>query len=349
MHDLESAGVIEPKDRVFAPKWKHYRIAPTPTTESELNKPILNRSTAVRNGIIMAIIAFAFIGYLYFATNNSVYVPISITDPPQVPYGTQALNINYSSLSVHVVSGSGSSQWVQVNSSGTLNLMSLINESEVIGSVKIPGGSRIVWVKFNISSASITINNNTYPVNLVSNNIGASVQANSTLNSSSGVLLDFYPAVIEQNSSTFVLLPHVKAAVVPSPQGLHGPSVGNFVNVHARYQLGQGAFGFVTQIGNLSITNAQVSGSGNSTTLDISVYNNGNSSVTICGALMTAEQNYSELNQSGNWSENGYFIGGGSRAKVWAVHQGNGSVIINSTEIDRYSHYLRNGTTAAFT
>jgi DNA-binding transcriptional ArsR family regulator len=351
LHDLESAGLIEPKNRAFAPKWKHYQLVAAPEENKErVNAPILNRSAAWKSGIIMSILLLAAVGYLYYSSINSIYVPISITDPPQVPAGTQSLYVNYSSLKVHLVSA-GNSSWLSINSSGTLNLLSLINESEVIGSAKIPAGSRIDFVKFNISSASITVDNVTYPVGLPERTIVASVQENRSLNASSGVLLDFSPAVIEQemqNITSFVLLPSIRAAVIPSPAGLQGPGINNFVYVNARYPLVQAAGAFMQQQANITVLGAALSGSGNTTSLGITLMNNGNSSVTVFGVILGQDEAVFSENTVSNFTGNGnmpYVINAsGFGGMGWVTQQHNGSVLINGSGLNRNMQYFKNGT-----
>ncbi len=356
LHDLESAGLIEPKDTTFAPKWKHYRIVQAQEeSEKQVASPIPNRSVAWKSGIIMAVALLAIFSYTYYTSISSIYVPISITDPPQVPTGTQSLYINYSSLKVHLVS-QNSSSWISINSSGTLNLLSLINESEVIGSVKIPSGSRISKVRFNITSANITVDNVTYPVILSDSVIVAAVQENKSLNSSSGVLLDFSPAVLEQqmqNATTFVLLPSISAAVIPSPNGLYGPGINNFVAVHARYPIMQAAGPFLQQQANITVDSAVLSGSGNGTSLNITITNDGNSNATVFGVVLG--QNDAMIpgqvtpNFTGNFSGNGnmpYVTNAqGPGGKVWVIQQYNGSVMINGGGFNRtIIPYPKNGT-----
>lgn len=92
--------------------------------------------------IAVVLIVLAVVGVIYFylaypQTQNNVF--ISLIDPPNVPHGTQSLNITYSSVMVHTISGN-SSAWVSAPGSGTLNLLSLINVSVVLGSLYVPNG-----------------------------------------------------------------------------------------------------------------------------------------------------------------------------------------------------------------
>ena len=69
------------------------------------------------------------------ASNTPYNMVFSLTDPPQVPIGTTSLVISYSSVQAHVVGSAGSGAWVNGSGSGTLDLMGLLNSSQVIGNV----------------------------------------------------------------------------------------------------------------------------------------------------------------------------------------------------------------------
>lgn len=350
LHDLESTGLIEPKDRSFARKWKHYKVNRSVSAGRETEREVmLNRSSVWKGATISVVAVLVVLCYLYFSGVGAEYIPISITDPPSVPVGTTALYLNYSSLEVHVVGGNSGGYWMPVNSSGRVDLMSLINESEVIGSAEIPSGAGIDMVRFNITSSSIVVDNATYDVRLASSSISAMVDTTNKLNSSSGVLLDFSPVVTEQyaqnSTPIFVLFPSLKAAVIPSPSGLSGLGIGNFVSTHARYQMQQGFGGtFAGRSTNLTVESASATGSSNSTTLDLSLFNNGNSNLTVYSVLVGEMQTPPAWNTTLNAFGNGYFVEGqGFGRGQWAAKQANSSLLINNTNIDRNLPYARNG------
>ncbi|MEM3839227.1 MAG: ArsR family transcriptional regulator [Candidatus Micrarchaeaceae archaeon] len=322
LHDLEHSGLIEAEDRSFAPKWKHYRIAEHKSQEAQEQKPIINRSPAWKAGLIMSVVAAAFALFAYFVS-APIYVPIGITDPPQVPYGTQGLYINYSSLMVHVVGKSGGSRWIDINASGSLNLMSLINESEVIGSAKLPSGSSINAVRFNISSSAIEINNETYPVSVAGSSILVPV-VNATLNSTSEILLDFSPMVVG-SSSGFVMLPSANGFIVRSPAGLRGSAMMKFTVVHAKYQLQGGTLLMLMHsASNLTAINASVSGHGNFSALRINARNLGSKNVTIYGVAIASLRGFNSSKSSNSLSAL-------SKGRGWIMRQFNSTLVINST------------------
>jgi DNA-binding transcriptional ArsR family regulator len=306
LHDLEAAGLIEQRDDSHVKKWKYYRLKQDARGLGDSGARMFTGKSAITAAlalVIIAIIAFSVYGMNQNAAYNSTlktnYVPISITDPPQVPSGTQALYINYSHLTAQVVNSSGSS-WVSINASGRLDLMSLINESQVIGSVGIGPNYSIEAIKFNITAASITIDNITYPVYLTISEVNAKV-GSKELNDSSGVLLDFSPVVMPayaSNTTIFVLVPSLRAAIVPRP-GQYGSSASAQSKSHGtkavpsapimngRYPLPDDYKTILPEVNpNLSIVNATLYSSDNNTSLSVILKNNGTDNVTIMGIAL---------------------------------------------------------------
>ena len=223
---------------------------------------------------------------------------MSLTDPPQVPSGTQALYINYSSLSVHL-NYDGSSEWVPVNATGRLDLMGLINVSQVLGSVEIKPNSTVDMVRFNITSSSITIDNTTYPVQVLGKRALAKVDSK-PVNKSSNILLDFSPVVVpmySQESTTFVLLPSLKIAVVLDP-GLRMKPLPAPDPKHARYPVQQYNDLFRGGDGNLMVSNATLHSYDNYTSLSMTLLNNGGSNVTVLAVLVRGNGTPSEMSNA---------------------------------------------------
>ena len=211
LHDLEESGAIIYDENPHFRKWKNYVINKefTPKQDRNIITPMKN---VIVGAVILFVIVFTLLYFYYGSSASSVYVPISITDPPQVPLGTQSLYINYSSFYVNVANGNVS-KWIYVNSSGSINLMGIINTSAVIGGITLPENSFIKGIKFNINAARIIINNISYNVKILNNNIDARISNYTPLNHS-GILLDFYPTVVPiytNNSASFLLVPSIYA------------------------------------------------------------------------------------------------------------------------------------------
>jgi len=290
LHDLEVAGAIEQKN-FHVKKWKYYKLNhgahayKTGRSETTINRRIVMALTIIG---LLTVITGAYL-YTKNISYKTVYIPISITDPPQVPTGTQALYINYSSLSIHV-NYRGSSNWLPVNASGRIDLMSLINESQIIGGARVNLNSTVDMVEFYISYASITIDDINYDVHIPSNHVTAEVDNNKSVNESSNILLDFSPVVTPvyvQDSIQFVLLPTLRAMVVPNPALGPLPIFGNDTYAQPRYTLQQPYRGmFSSANANLTITNVTVYTHENTTSFEVALSNNGKSNVTVLGIIL---------------------------------------------------------------
>ena len=149
---------------------------------------------------------------------NTGVLQLSMIDPPHVPAEVVGVYINYSSIQVHVASVGNESGWHNVTSSGTINLMTIVNNSKVLGSASLPAGTYNI-VRFNITSALVTVKNSAgglsnYTVSVPNGKVqaviggGASVQANGFTK----LLVDISPKVNGANGS-YMLVPSATASV----------------------------------------------------------------------------------------------------------------------------------------
>lgn len=231
----------------------------------------------------LAVIAVIVAGSLVYIYSGSIagkpqagYL-LSITDPPQVPAGTSSLVLYYYSIAAHTTN----SGWISANITGSVDLMRVLNSSQVLGSINLPNGSIVNQVRFNVSSASITINGTTYNVTVPSKSVTAHLVANSKVNSGSGALIDLSPVVVTiyTNSTSvpkdFVLVPSVIAISIGSRHVSLRAGEMEALNSSEREAL--------DMLGsNISITGAALSASnGNVTDLLVTVRDNSNSSVDL--------------------------------------------------------------------
>ncbi len=334
LHDLESTGMIEEGDN-HTRKWKYYRIKEGAPNANAFDWGILRNKGVVGAGAlaVFAILAFVLVSGSQAAASGMI--PISITDPPSVPVGTQALYINYSSLRAHVAMG-GRQSWIDINSSGRLDLMGLVNVSQVIGGVNVSSNSIIDAVAFNISSASITVDNVTYPVYIMSKHMVATVQNKTILNPSSGVLLDFSPVVIESNASMFVMIPSVRAVITQDggviARGVHSGMFGQ-----ARFPLPP-IYRHLSANGNITVSNPLLSFTANSVTFGASLTNTGSKNITVLGIVVESPAPACPGREG-----LGMGLGGCQRASPSVYHEGNGSVEINDDAVHASQHDNVNG------
>lgn len=243
--------------------------------------------------ILVAVIVIGIAAYaLYRPAQPSGLVTLQLTDPPHVPDGTSSLVINYSSVQVHVA-GSG---WANLSVSGTMDLMSLINFSRVMATLNVPLNSTIDNVRFNITGASITVGNATYPVTLPSRQINVSVHAEPRANATTNLLMDMSPTVatiVTNTSTVFVMVPSLRAVIV------YGNAVSR-ANATAAVGRTEALNHTVKRTledarPNITITNAELSSSGNSTSISITVMDNSNRSVQLKHVLVFGNESISAM------------------------------------------------------
>lgn len=217
------------------------------------------------------------------SSNGTSLLSLQLTDPPEVPNGTQSLVIDYSSLNAHVVEANGTGTWVAASGSGSVNLLALVNLSQIIGNANIPKGSTVDMVRFNITKASITIENTTYNVTVANNQVTARISNAQRVNSSMSALIDISPAIATiytSNSTIFVLVPSLRAVIMPS-RNVSASAIGTraAINSTERVELD-------ISKPNITLSNVALSEANNVTSLSITIANNGNSNVSIKHVLL---------------------------------------------------------------
>jgi hypothetical protein len=221
------------------------------------------------------------------SSTGAVSTPVLLTDPPQVPNGTSALVVSYSSLAVHT-SGTSTSGWINAQGSGSVNLMNITNTSQIIGTANLSANTTINMVRFAVTSASITINGVTSNVTVPSGYITAQVTGNQKVNASTGALLDFTPTVatiFTANSTLFVLVPSVRAVLV----GNQSVSASTHIGAHVQL-MESDRVSLEAARPNVSVVASSLSVSGNTTTLSVTVKDNSNMSVDLRHLLLYGNQ-----------------------------------------------------------
>ena len=251
--------------------------------------------------------------------------PVILTDPAIVPQGTTSLVINYSSIKVHL-SGS-SSGWVNAAGSGSINLLSLVNSSKVIGSANLPVNSTVDMVSFNVTSAEITINGTTSSVTLPNRNVTAHITGASKLNATSGFLMDLSPTIATiytSNSTIFVMVPSVRAIVIG------GKNVSSHASIGSSERLNGSVKARLEAIKpNISIVSSSISSVGNRTDISVTVKDNSNRSVMLRHMLVFG--NYSVVVSPLSGFNTTVMVGadghinqnGSSRFNITAIEAGN--------------------------
>jgi hypothetical protein len=228
------------------------------------------------------------------AVPGGAILSFQMTDPPQVPVGANALLISYSSIEAHVAGNGTGTGWFAVNGNGTVNLMALVNQSQIIGNTSVQAGDEVNLVRFNVTSARIEINGTYYNVTVPSGAITAHVQNSAAVNGNQSVLLDMAPVIATiytSNSTLFVLVPSLRAVVVSNASTASHAKIGASFNLNASARAELEAYK-----PNISISNASVAVSGNSTSIKVTVKNSGNSSVAINHLFLYGNESVSVSN-----------------------------------------------------
>ncbi|MDE1873883.1 MAG: hypothetical protein KGI04_02065 [Candidatus Micrarchaeota archaeon] len=216
--------------------------------------------------------------------------PVMITDPAQVPAGTSALVFTYSNVQLNETGPSGS-QWVNATGSGSVNLIAIMNKTQVMGYANVAANTSITQVRMYVNTVQITVNGTVYSVPVAYRQLTLSISGNANAAAGSGVLIDYAPTVspaFNSNSTAFVRVPSGRAVVTGNVNASASTNVGAVFPITAT---ARASLAVVTP--SLVISNATVSTSGNTTSISVTVKNNGNQSVTLSNLVVYGAQNVS--------------------------------------------------------
>ena len=251
------------------------------------------------SGVLAAVIAVALITAVFSlgvlgsttttkdqGTTNSGTLAVLLTDPPTVPSGVSAVYITYANLGVHVAQAGNQSGWHDLNTSGEINLMSVINVTQTIASANIQNG-KFNALAFNITSATVTYNGQNYTADLVYQEHMLVVPIIGGITVSSGqtsaAVIDLTPTVLllgNTTNPTFAFIPAAKGYTIPaqSTVSMH-LRVGERDDIH-------GAPWWVSIEKNTHFEVSSVNVSSNA--LSITVANTGNSTIDFRAAAITS-------------------------------------------------------------
>lgn len=237
------------------------------------------------------------------ASNTPQYrnVQVSMTDPPQVPNGTKAMIMQYTNVQAQILRNGTDPTWVSLSSGGSVDLLSLVNSSLLIGVLNLSSAEEVGSVRLNISNATIQVANYSYPVLFPSGPLEVQIN-DKAQNGNSTVLLDLTPtitAVYEKGAIKFIMAPSISAvefrgnvaanasAVAAAKTQLEIPLNSTYKNMLQHEQA------------NITVTSASISSDGNHTSISVTVKDNSDSNVTLSHVLVTGgEALYANLNFS---------------------------------------------------
>ena len=207
---------------------------------------------------------------------------IQLTDPPMVPRGTSSLNLTYSAIGLLVGEPANGGQEavraVNIDSSGTLDLLRLQNVSQTIAMTSLPNGTVVYSFTLTVSSVSIDVNGTKSAVALATGGdaLAVTLATPSAIEGTDIALLQLNPVVVSSQGGY---------QVIPSALGIiraEGKGEQNLELVGAEQSLTSSDANRLERAqGSLTAALTALSVSGNSTTLTIQVKNSGNSSVVL--------------------------------------------------------------------
>lgn len=102
--------------------------------------------------------------YLYYTPSH---LELSIADPPANAYSGSitGIYINITEIDIHAAGAANNSGWHTIATSTSLNLMTVISASRLLGTTNLPAG-KYSELRFFVSQAVITVNgaNSTYTI-----------------------------------------------------------------------------------------------------------------------------------------------------------------------------------------
>jgi hypothetical protein len=200
------------------------------------------------------------------------------TDPPVYASGVSKIFVKYSGEDVHTSGSAAANAWVGLNSSGTIELTSLVNTTQTIASSKIKSGAYDM-ARLDISSATVLYNGQNYTASVPNNQLAANMSSQLQVNSSapSAALIDLHTVVVNGGNSSqpqFLFSASAKAAVLPSSDASAAVSVGARLSLTSKPWWGP----FIVQsTASLKIASANVT----STSLSLIIRNTGGANTTL--------------------------------------------------------------------
>ena len=236
--------------------------------------------------VIIAISVVLPFGHIAQPPQTQSVVAIQLTDPPQVPAGTQWLNLSYSSITVLYSTPSTSSSASGQSSisettftpsagSATVDLMALENVSQTVATADVPSGATVYSVPFVVSSAKIDVNGQVSQVSLASgSNLQVTIAHPEPVQSGSSILLELNPVIVNATNGY---------TLIPSAVGIMSScGSSDSCEIGAKTHVTNNEEGELNSArGSLSANITSFSVSGETTTFSVQVNNTGNTPVML--------------------------------------------------------------------
>ena len=326
LKELKESGRIEEFQDEHFKNIKYFRRIENPSIFASSTAKLAIGALSI---IVLAVLVASFIGNAPATTASASQpggtVGIFLTDPPQVPNGTSALIVSYSSLKVQITNSSGTA-WKEINGSGTVNLLSLVNFTRNLTAFKLPANSIVDKMSLSIDNATITVNGTAYPVVVSNKNVSVKVFYSGNNSTSFDILFDMFPtvsAVISGNQTIFVMSPSATAATVGKT---NNPYYSNHTRGRANALIklnGDESHILNESRAAITITSASIVASPNGTRVSITVLDNSKYNTTLLGAAIFGNKSYNlDINLSqGGVAQAAMPAGPTKMPRIMAVHE----------------------------
>jgi len=220
---------------------------------------------------------------------------IMLTDPPIVPGGTTKLSLRISDIQICITYPNETTEWLPANVSGTINLLSLINMTQTLTNITIPTSSTIDKIQFTMTDIEAVINETTHNVTALSNTLIIDIASGYVSQTLSGVLIDLTPTLVEVDSTDadgapvnyYVLVPSATAIIIEDldESQLKAGTILELKENH-KIQLENAEEEFKK---NVNIVSSSLNINDDTTTLTVTVKNEGTNDFRIVGATLHGE------------------------------------------------------------
>jgi hypothetical protein len=170
----------------------------------------MNKKIALIAAIGFIIIVGA--GYSYTTLGTGKLV-IMITDPPEHWGSASKVYIRYSEIKIHRANAGNESGWyTAVEGDSWIDLSTVLDSSEVIGSTHLQAG-KYNLIRFEVLDANVTVAGENYTATVSSGNLTVSIMKGGvdiSVGQTSHLVIDITPKVMGSTSTGFKVVPATK-------------------------------------------------------------------------------------------------------------------------------------------
>jgi hypothetical protein len=256
---------------------------------------------------------------------------VLMTDPPTIPTGVTAVYINYSDVAVHLSNAGNQTGWTDLQSSGDINLLSVINSTQTIAATNVTSGV-FNALRFNVTSSVVTFQGKNYTADLVyqEHTLFVPIVGGITVSdgNTSAAVIEMSPTVLllgNTTNPTFAFIPSAKGYTLSAQSISPHPHKGDRDDDKGKIS------DQIKDVTHFEITSTSLSPN----SLSVTVKNTGNSTIVFRFVALTATSTI-----SGGWVPTSP-MGSVSKISEFFVVASNGSLLgLNSKSHQEADHTM---------